>query len=352
MKKQTNPPHPIKTNISCISTAAFCLALITLSATAGRAEDYYNGKSITLYVGSGVGGAYDRYGRMVARHISKNIPGNPSVIIKNVSSASGRTLAGFMYKVAPKDGTAIAIIQSTTPFDPVMGVQSQFDGRHFEWIGSASRETAACIVWHTSPVRTIEDVRKYEVVVGGSGPSSTDAIFPNLLNYLFGMKFKVIAAYKTFGDITLAIERGELNGRCGITVTSLAAINSDWIREGKIRLLTHFGTKAIEAFPQVPSVFDLAVNEEQRQILRVWTTPSQMGRPFFGPPGLPSDVLAILRKAFDETMRDPGYLAEAEKSKLATDSATGAEVASLVNDVYSMPRSILEKAAIGARHSP
>src|SRR5262249_789816 len=204
--------------------AALAIAAAIASAaptgTAG-AEDSFQGKQITIHVGSGPGGAYDTFARLLARHVARHIPGNPAVVVTNVPGASGRRMINYIYNVAPRDGTAIGTGLSTLAFDPLMGEASQFDAQKLAWIGSSNKQTAACIIWDGSAIKTIEDVKRRTTAVGSSGPSSTDSIYPNVLNALFGMQFKVVQGYASAPEMSLAIERGELDGRCGLTWSSL-----------------------------------------------------------------------------------------------------------------------------------
>ena len=248
---------------------AACVAVLGLlwHGSPAAAADFYAGKDVTLYVGSPAGGPYDAYARLIARHLGRNIPGHPNIVVQNMPGASGRRLMGFMSNLAPKDGTAIAAPQRAVAFDPLLGVDSHFDANAMAWIGSANKETNVCVVWHTSPIRTIEDVKHREMVVGTSGPSSTDAIYPNLMDNLFGMKFKVVTGYKGAPETHLAMERGEVDGRCGISWDTLKSLNADWLRDKKVRLLVQIALVKEPALPDVPWVFDMAKTDEAKQIL-------------------------------------------------------------------------------------
>jgi tripartite-type tricarboxylate transporter receptor subunit TctC len=328
--------------------AGGCLAALAMPSS-GAAEDFYKGKSITLYVGSGAGGAYDTYARLVARHYSQHIPGNPNIIVVDMPGASGRKMIGYLYNVAPRDGTAIATALSTLTLDPLIGGDTQFDATRLSWIGSANRETSTCIVWHASPIHTIDDVRKQVMTVGSSGPSSTDSIYPNVLNYLFGMKFKVIAGYTSAPLMSMAIEHGELDGRCGLTMSSLHSVNRSWTEQRKVRIILQI---AIEKDPQiadVPFIFDLARTAEERQILTLWAAPNKMGRPFYGPPDVPAERLNILRRAFDAMEKDPAFRADAERTGLGADGISGEEVEALVKQVYATPKDVVVRAAQAAK---
>jgi tripartite-type tricarboxylate transporter receptor subunit TctC len=329
--------------------AFFAMTNLVLAASVASAQDFYKGKDITLYSGSPAGGPYDVYTRLFGRHLAKHIPGNPNIVVQNMPGASGRRLMGYMYNLAPKDGTALGAPQRAVAFDPLLGVESHFDAARINWLGSANAETNVCIVWHASPIRTFDDLKRREMVVGTSGPASTDAIFPNVLNYLFGTKIKVVTGYKGAPETHLAMERGEVDGRCGISWDTLVALNADWLRDAKVRLLVQIAIDKEPALPDVPWVFDLAKTEEERQILTFWTAPNKMGRPFLAPPGLPADRAALLREAFAATLKDPDLRAEAGKMNLAINGLTGDEVAALVRQVYATPKAVVEKAALASK---
>jgi tripartite-type tricarboxylate transporter receptor subunit TctC len=330
------------------SVTAALLSLVAV-VTPAAAQDFYRGKEITLYVGSPAGGPYDAYARLFARHLGRNIPGNPGVVVQNMPGASGRRLMGFMYNLAPKDGTAIAAPQRAVAFDPLLGVDSLFDATKLTWLGSANQETNVCIIWHTSRIMSFANLLQREMVVGTGGPSSTDTIYPNLLNFLFGTRIKVVGGYKGAPETHIAMERGEVDGRCGISWDTLVSLNADWLAEKKVRLLVQLALSKEPNLPDVPWVFDLAKTEEERQILTFWMAPNKMGRPFLAPPGLPEERAALLRQGFAATLKDPDLLAEAARMNLAVAGIDGAQVAALIAQVYATPKAVVEKAALAAK---
>ncbi|MPZ39680.1 MAG: hypothetical protein GEU95_16800 [Rhizobiales bacterium] len=321
-------------------------AAFLMSATPNAsAEDFFKGRDITIFVGSTSGGPYDAYARMLARHWGRNIPGSPNLVVQNMPGASGRRLMGHMQGIAPKDGTAIAAAaHRALPFDPLMGVKAKFDPTNVTWIGNANDEVNICIVWHASPIKTFDDLRKHEMVVGSGGPASTDTIYPNVLNALFGTKFRVVQGYEAAAQTHIAMERGEVDGRCGMTWDTLQAIKPDWITEKKVRILVQFALRKHPDLPDVPSVFDFARNEEERQILALWSAPNKMGRPFYAPIELPKERTELLRRSFDRTMKDPALLAEVEKTKLFVSPITGEEVHALIDGIYATPAPVVAKA--------
>ena len=324
-------------------------ALVLAVAVPVHAQDTFKGREINLYVGSAPGGPYDAYARLIARHLGRHLPGNPGVVVQNMPGASGRRLMGYIYNVAPKDGTAIATAQRALPFEQLIDGDTRFDVQKVTWLGSANNETNVCMAWHTSKVATIEDVRTRGMVVGSSGPSSTDSIYPNVLNFLHGMKFKVVEGYKAATETHIAMERGEVDGRCGISWDTLQALNSDWLRDKKIRILVQIGLDKVPELVGVPSVFDLSKTEEERQIWALWAAPNKMGRPFFAPPGMAADRATLMRAAFDATMKDPELRAEAAKMDLAVDAISGEQVAALLKQVYATPKAVVEKAALASK---
>ncbi len=330
----------------CVRSICGTAVLLLVAVSPVRADDYFARKEINLYVGSAPGGPYDAYARLLARHLGRHLPGHPGVIVQNMPGASGRRLMGFIYNVAPRDGTAIATAQRALAFDPLMGADSHFDVNKVTWIGSANNETNVCMVWHSSSIRSIQDVKVRDMVVGTSGPSSTDAIYPNVMNYLFGTRFKVVGGYQAAAESNIAMERGEIDGRCGITWDTLVSLNADWLRDKKIRLLVQFALDKNRDLPDVPSVFDLAKTEEERQILALWAAPNKMGRPFFAPPDMAPERVALLRRAFDAAMQDPELVAEAARMQLAVAAITGEQVQALIRQVYATPKDVVAKAAL------
>jgi len=336
-----------KHRVSAFAHPTIAFAFAICAASAASAQEL-RGKDVNLYVGSGAGGPYDAYARLIGRHLGKHLAGNPAVVVQNMPGASGRRLINFMINVAPKDGSAIATIQRGVPFEPLMG-EGQFDVEKIAWIGNANNETNVCMAWHASPVRSIDDVRTRGMVVGSSGPASTDSIYPNVLNALHGMKIKVVEGYKSATETHIAMERGEVDGRCGISFDTLQALNADWLRDKKVRMLVQIGLDKLPELAGVPSVFDLSASEEQRQIWALWAAPLKMGRPFFAPPGMTAERVNVLRRAFDATMNDPELRVEAARMNLAVEPLTGEQVAALLRQIYATPKTVVEKAAAASK---
>jgi tripartite-type tricarboxylate transporter receptor subunit TctC len=327
-----------------VRALALLLAVLALPAVAQKA------KPVELYIGYSVGGGYDIYARLLARHIGGYLPGNPVVVPKNMEGAGSLRLANWLYKAAARDGSVIGTIGRGIAFDPLLGGQgAQFHAAEFGWIGSANDEVSVCMSWGRRHVARFEDVFTRELIVGGTGATADTDLFPKILNNVLGTKFRVITGYPGGNDVTLAMQRGEVDGRCGWSWSSIKTNHPQWVKDGTINLLVQLSLARHPDLPQVPLIMDFIKTEEQKAILRVVFARQVMGRPFLAPPGVPAERLAALRKAFDATMQDRQFLAEAEKLKLEITPVTGAAVQQLVTDVYRMPPEVLKKAAAAGR---
>jgi len=331
--------------------AALLMALPAPNAHAQAPADFYRGKTIDLYINVSVGGGYDLYARMVARHLGKHIPGNPTILPKNMEGSGGMRLANWLSNIAPKDGTAIGAVARATAFEPLLGNKSaQYDGRRFNYIGSANDEVSVCVAWHTSGVRTFEDAKKTQLVVGANGTSEDTYQYPALLNHMFGSKFKMVTGYPGGNDINLAMERGEVLGRCSIPWSTIKATRKFWIDDKKVNLLMQYSLGKHADLPDVPLIMDLAKTDEQRNILKLIFGRQVMGRPLAAPPDVPKDRVAMLRKAFMDTMADKDFLAEAEKAKFEITPVSGEKIENLVLDVYrNTTPELAEKAGAAMR---
>ena len=324
-------------NLARYAVAAAVLTLTPLSAgLAQSSPPFYAGKQIELDINSSVGGGYDLYARLLARHMGKHIPGDPTIVPKNMVGASGLRLANWLASAAPRDGTVIGAVSRATAFEPLLGNKAaQYDGTKFAFIGSGNDEVSVCVTWYTSGVKTFADALKTEVTVGASGGIGDDTYqFPALLDRMFGAKFKIVRGYPGGNEINLAMERGEVKGRCAIPWSTVKATRRDWIDDKKTNFLMQFSLAKHPDLPNVPLVTDLAKSDEQRKILKLIFGRQVMGRPFALPPGVPKERIAELRKAFDETMTDKDYLADAAKMKLEVKPVTGERIERLIDDIY------------------
>jgi tripartite-type tricarboxylate transporter receptor subunit TctC len=326
--------------------AAALLAFLPAAAQTQSVADFYKGKNVDLMIGYSVGGGYDVYARMVARHMGKHIPGNPTIVPKNMEGAGSLRLVNWLYNVAPKDGSVFATIGRGTAFNPILGIPgAQFEGPKFTWIGSANDEVSICATWHTTGVDSFEELMTKEIAVGGTGASDDTVQFPKVLNAVLGTKLKIVSGYPGGNDAVLAMERGEVHGRCGWSWSSVMSTHKNWVDEKKINVLLQLALEKHPDLPNVPLVTDLAKTEEQKRILRLIFARQVMGRPFVAPPGIPQDRAEALRKAFMATMKDPEFLAEAEKAGLEITPVPGEKIQELVQEVYDTPPEIAKKAA-------
>jgi tripartite-type tricarboxylate transporter receptor subunit TctC len=327
-----------------IATAV--LALAPTAATAQSPAEFYKGKNVELYIGYSVGGAYDLYARVLARHLGRHIPGNPTIIPKNMEGAGSLRLANWLYNVGAKDGTVLATIGRGTGFDPLLGSKgAQFQADKFTWIGSANNEVSICVAWKGSGITKFEDTMTKELIVGGTGAAADTDQFPRILNGVLGTKFKIVSGYPGGNDITLAMERGEVKGRCGWSWSSVVATHKRWIDDKTITVLVQLSLNKHPDLPDVSLVMEFAKTEEQQQIFRLIFARQVMGRPFLAPPGVPRERAEALRRAFDDTMKDAEFLADASRTQLEITPVAGAEVEKLVTELYQTPKPVADKAA-------
>lgn len=322
--------------IRAYAMVAALFGLLPACALAQSAP-FFQGKQIEIDINSSVGGGYDLYARLLARHMGKYIPGNPAIVPKNMVGASGLRLANWLYSAAPRDGTVIGAVSRATAFEPLLGNHAaQYDGTKFNFIGSANDEVSVCVAWHTSGIATFADVLKKELVVGASGGIGDDTYqFPSLLDHMFGARFKIVGGYPGGNEINLAMERGEVQGRCGIPWSTVKATRRDWIDDKKANFLMQFSLARHPDLPDVPLVTDLGKTPEQQKILKLIFGRQVMGRPLAAPPGVPKDRIEVLRKAFLETVADKDFLADAARMKLEVKAVPGARIESLVDEIYT-----------------
>ena len=326
--------------------AAVIFAALPVCGWAQSPAVFYKGKNVDLYIGYSVGGGYDLYARMLARHMGKHIPGNPTVIPKNMEGAGSLRLANWLYNVAPKDGATLGTIGRGTGFDPLLGNKgAQFDGTKFTWIGSANNEVSVCVAWHTTGITKFEELQNKELVVGGTSASADTDQFPKITNGVLGTKMRIITGYPGGNDIGLAMERGEVQGRCGWSWSSVKSTHQQWYDQKKFYILVQLALNKHPELPNVPLITDLAKNDEQRQILKLIFARQVMGRPFLAPPDVPPDRAEALRKAFINTLADKEFLADAAKSQLEINPVPGDQIEKLVKELYATPPEVAQRAA-------
>ena len=323
---------------------AFMLPLVTW-AQAQSTEEFYRGKTINLIVGFTPGGGYDTTARVLAPYLKKHLPGNPSVVVQNMDGAGSLKATNHLFNVAPKDGTVIGTFSRGMPTEPLMGnTAAQFDAAKFTWIGSTTNEYSVVLATQTSPVKSFGDLQNHEFTVGGEGSGSDSDTYAMLLKNLFGAKIKLVTGYPGTAELMLAVERGELDGRAVWSWSSLKAQKPDWISAKKISILAQLNLSKNPELPDVPLISDLATTDKQKQILKLVLSRQTVGRPFAAPPGIPEDRKQALRKAFDDTMKDPEFLAEAKQRKMDVNPVRGAEIEKLVAELYSTPPDVIAQA--------
>ncbi|MFZ2065017.1 MAG: tripartite tricarboxylate transporter substrate-binding protein [Xanthobacteraceae bacterium] len=329
-----------------LAGAALGAMVSTLPADAQTVADFYSRTPLTLIVGSGVGGGFDLYARLFAPHFARHIPGHPAVVVKNQPGAGGLANMNTMAHTAPRDGSAIAATFNTIALMPLYGDHdAQFDPRQLNWIGSIGKQQAVCVTWKTAPIKTLDDAKKQEVLVSSTGRNSTPAIFPRILNALFGTKFKIISGYST-SEMRLALEKGEVQGICGLAWQTLQSTSASWIAHNDLNVILQMGLVKDRDLPaSVPLALDLLSKGEDKTFFRLAALPGEFGRPFVAPPGIPADRLAALRSAFDATMTDRDFIAEATKAQMIVDPLDGRQIQTLLDEAYAAPQPIRDRVA-------
>jgi len=326
---------------------AFVLAVaFTGSAQAQTAEEFYKGKTVNLVIGFSVGGGYDLYARHLARFMGKHIPGSPSIVPQNMPGAGSLKAANFIYTAAPKDGSAFGTFSRTTGINPLLESGAKFDGTKFSWLGSVTDDVSTCVVWHTSPVKNWNDFLTKPSTFGGQGPSSEPDIFARLYKNVFGAPIKLVPGYPGTNEITLAMERGEVDGLCGLSWSTIKTRHAAWLRDKKVTILVQAAfKKEPEIDAGVPLVMDMTKDKEKLQILKLILAAQQMARPFAAPPGIPAERHAALVAAFDATMKDPDYLADAKKLNMDVNPVSAKALDTLLAELYATPKDVVKKAS-------
>lgn len=336
----------MKVRIAALAAALLTFAVAPASAQPAAQDDvaaFYKGKQIRLIVGSAVGGGYDLYSRALARHIVHHIPGNPTIIVQNLPAAGGMVMTNQLYSQGPKDGTVMAAPLNGIPTAPMLQQGAQFDATKLNWLGSLQREPYVAFLWHTAPVSHITELATKEVLVGSTTVGTTMNDFPLLLNDLLGYKFKVVRGYKGTPAINIATERGEIQGNGGVGLASVKTLSQTWIDEKKIKFIVQYNMKPYHELAGVPMVMDLAKTDIQRTAMRLMFARTEYARPYFLPPDVPAARVQALRRAFDATMKDPAFVAEAQKLQLELSPMTGEAMQALVADIAKTPSEITNR---------
>jgi tripartite-type tricarboxylate transporter receptor subunit TctC len=331
-----------------IAAASICIAPFSFANDAVRqgSRAFFAGKQITYTVGIGAGDTYDSYARLLAPHLGRHLPGNPQVVVVNRPGAGSLNAVNSLYNLAPRDGTAIATGHRFVPLMPLLGMPSaQFDAMRMNYIGSLSQEVGVCIVRADSGFSGIEDMRAREVVIGTTGAGAELTTLARTITRMLDLKFKVVKGYKASTDIDLAIERGELHGRCGVSYGSLRRLRDDWLRSGKVRIVLQLALARIPELPDVPALGEL-VSGDDRSALQILLAPAVIARPIFAPPDVPRERIDELRRAFDASVADPALIAEADKGKLDLSPKSGKEMEELLRSVYQVSPAALALARL------
>ena len=329
-----------------LAALAITILIATWPGTASSqkaVEDFYRGKKIDLIIGYSSGGTYDLYARLVARHLGNYIPGKPLIIPRNMPGAGSRAAATWIYNVAPRDGTVLATADQSLALQQAAGDKRiQFDTTKFIYIGNPNVENNTTAAWHTSGIKTIDDAKRREVTVGATG-GSTSSQYPKAMNSLLGTKFKIVLGYPGGNDVNLALERGEVEVRGSNSWSSWKTTRPDWLTEKKINILVQIGLTKVPDLPDVPLLMDLGANDEDRQLLRLLSASTHIGRPIFTAPDVPADRVAALRKAFETMVHDPGFIAEARREKFDIEPTTGDSMQKIVIEMMAMPKAQSER---------
>ncbi len=324
----------------------------TLPARADAVADFYKGKAVSLLIGFGAGGGYDTYSRVLARHFGKHIPGNPTVVPKNMPGSGGLKVANYLFNAAPRDGTYLGVFLASTALEPLFGgKRAKFKTTEFTWIGNMNNEVYACGSWGSSGVTKFSQMLNKEIIYGSTGKSAITSQHARVLKNVLGAKLRIIYGYKGTKGINLAMRRGEVSGSCGLSASTVMSRWHQDVASGDLRILIQFGRKNHPALRDAVNIYDLVKSEETKQALDVIFRQGEAGRPVAGTPAIPRDRAAALRAGFMATMKDPAFLADAKKTRLPIVASNGAQLTALFASFYAMPKSTIDaaKRAIGRK---
>jgi tripartite-type tricarboxylate transporter receptor subunit TctC len=321
------------------------VALMPSVSREATVDEFFGDRQMTLIMGSDAGGGYATYANAIAPYLAAHIPGGPRITVQFMPGAGGLRAMNYLYTSAPKDGSVIGMVQSSVPFAPLFGVQAaRFDPRKMGWLGSMDATTGICIAWHTSNIKTWEDIFKKTYVVGSSGVGSQMETLPMMLNRLFGTNIKVISGYKGGNEVYLAMERGEVDGRCGSFMSSITSTRPDWFPEKKISVPIQIALERNPLFPDVPAVIEFAKDDQTKQVLQLVLAPMSMDRSMMTPPGVPADRLRALRTAFHDAVNDPDFHAEARKQRIEVKEVSGEKVEEILVSAFAAPPEVVTAA--------
>ena len=326
----------------------WCAALLLAStwARADAVSDFYTGKTVNLVIGYPPGGGYDLYARTLARHIGRHIPGNPAIVVQNMPGAGSIKAANFLYAIAPKDGLTFGGFSRGAFIDPLLGRGdgTLYDARRFSWVGSISNEVGVCAFRSAAGIRSWADMQRKPFIVGATGAGADSDVFPTVLRKMFKLPIKLVAGYGSSAEVVIAIKRGEVDGRCGWSWSSLLSWNRDMYEGRQIDVVLQLAAAKLDELAHVPLVTDLTDNADQKTALKLIVSRQTMARPYVAPPGVPAERVRALRAAFDATMADPAFLAEARRQDLEVRPISGVAADALVQEVYATPPAIVKLA--------
>jgi tripartite-type tricarboxylate transporter receptor subunit TctC len=327
----------------CVAALVLAALMSPMAAISAEPDSFYKGRMMSMVIGFGVGGGYDLFGRLLAAYMPKYIAGDPKIIPQNMVGAGSLRAANYLYAAAPRDGSVIGTFARSLPLAPLFE-KADFDGRRFTWLGSITQDVTVCLAWHQSRVKSWNDFLTIPSSFGGEGPGAEPDIYALFFKNVFGAKLKLVSGYHGTNDAFLALERGEIDGLCGLSWGTLKGLHGPWIAEKKINILVQAGLRKIPELGETPSALDMVANREQRQILDLLFSSLAMARPVAAPPDIPSERRAILVSAFERTARDPDFLKDAEKLQLDVDLVTASRIDDLLARAYATPRDVIQKA--------
>jgi tripartite-type tricarboxylate transporter receptor subunit TctC len=334
-----------------LTAALFASALVGAGhGYAQTPEQFYKGKTIFLYVGEAEGGGYDTWGRLVAKHMKDHIPGNPNIVPQNVPGAGGLLALNQIANTAPKDGTVFGIVNRGMPFEPLLGGEStHFDPRKLNWIGSPELDVIVCTARKDAEVKTMQDLFSKELIIGATGTGADSLTYPEFMQGLLGMKFKIVKGFPGSSPIVAATERGEVQGLCN---SYISVLNTAYYRDGHLNILFQAALKSDPRLKDVPVATDLAKTDADRLALKLFLARAAIGRPFVAPPNVPADRIAALRTAFDDTMKDPGFVEDTKRARLNLGPLTGQEIAQIIDEAYATPKDVVVRVEKAMGRSP
>jgi tripartite-type tricarboxylate transporter receptor subunit TctC len=329
-----------------VALALGAVSFLCTSATLAQpVADFYKGKSVTLVVSSSPGGGYDIMSRAIAKYLGSHLPGNPRVLVQNMPGAGGIVAMNYFYANAPKDGTVLGAMQNNTPFEPLLGTrEAKYDPTKFNWLGSPSTEVGLIAVWRSVPVNSVADMKRREITVGSSGANSTPSFYARLINETLGTKMRIVVGYPGQNEVYFAMERGEVDGFPSLFYNTLNATRPAWRKEKNIKLILQYGLEKEPEISDVPNALDLVTDPGDKLLLQAGLAEVTLGRPYLMPPNVPADRVAAMRKALEDTFKDPAFLADSKRMSLGVNSPrTGAQIQRLIEETYRTPPKIVDR---------